>query len=102
MTYHEVPISAFNLIPGAVYTERSNAEQAMPRLVVTRVLYRHDNSERIGVTVRNLDVRHAKASEDSDPPLYEAPSYHYVDTVYLIGLSVNPDSWDDDDIGQDI
>jgi hypothetical protein len=102
MTYHEVPISAFNLMPGAVYTEKSNAEDPKPRLVVTSVLYRHTSSERIGVTVRHLDVRDARASEDTDPPLYEAPSYHFVDTVYLIGLCVNPDSWDDDDIGQDI
>jgi len=96
----EVPVSAFNLIVGAVYTERSNAQNGQPRLVVTHILYRHDNSERIGLTVRHLDVRHVQMTDAGDPPLYESPSYDFGKTVYLVGLSVHPDSWDDDDTGQ--
>lgn len=96
-----VPIPAFNLMVGAVYAERSGMLSEQPKLVVTQVLYRHDNSERIGLVVRNLDVRHADAADMTDPPLYEAPSYDFNKEVYLVGLCVNPDTWDERDFGQD-
>lgn len=96
-----VPVNAFNLIVGAAFRMEGDASRGY---VVTHVLYRHAGTERIGIVCRVIGIYlRPKYNEDSNEGVgkYETFSLDFCDTVQLIGLSVNPDSWDDIDIGQD-
>lgn len=91
-----IELAAFNLRQGAAFT----TENAASTYVVTQVLYRHANTERIGVLVRILGEWVTTADGETKVPVYDTFSFHYCDEVFLLGLVVNEDSWDDFDFGQ--
>lgn len=95
-----VPIAAYNLVPGAAFTLSEPSEdydQIRDRKVevVTSILYRHSNSERVGVVTRKVD----HFVDGDGPAVYDTHSFHYEDKVWLVGLCINPDTWDDNDFG---
>lgn len=97
MKLETVPLSAFNLIEGAAFQLGGNSQV----FIVTKILYRHSGAERIGVLVRVLDEwvpSHVAAKEKVGK--YNTFSFDFCDVIHLVGLCVNPDSWDDLDIGQ--
>jgi len=91
-----VKIAAYNLGVGAVFATSESSDDLH---CVTQVLYRHTGSERIGLVVR--EVLADRNEKDVAPvPNYDAPSFDFEDEVWLVGMIVNPDTWDDDDFGQ--
>jgi hypothetical protein len=102
-----VPISAFNLIEGAAFRQNRDdgSTQAYRTYVVTKVLYRSNNAERVGILARVLGEWEQNQLDDGTyvgekVAKYDTFSFDFCDTVRLVGLSVNPDSWDDLDVGQ--
>lgn len=92
-----IKLSAFNLGVGAAFKKYEDSDEIY---VVTHVLYRHHNSERIGVTTRSLTAFvQGDGGETTEVPQYDAPSFHFADPVWLVGLVVNPDTWSDEDTG---
>lgn len=104
-----VPLNAYNLIPGAAFREPKTSASKV--FIVTQVLYRHAGSERIGLLCRVRDeyitARFPQVTDDTKAlgreavGRYETFSLDFCDEVLLVGLSVNPDTWDDTDIGQE-
>jgi hypothetical protein len=101
MLLSAVKLVAFNLIVGAAFSRHvADTGQLGVIEVVTKVLYRSANAERIGVLTRVLDNYLSDDLHSEKVPLYDTHSFGYCDTVHLVGLCVNADSWDDDNIGQ--
>lgn len=95
-----VNIGAYNLIEGAAFREESTKEVTNSDVhVVVSVLYRSHNAERIGVLTRVLN-EWEDVQDPNKVPVYDTFSFHFADTVQLVGLCVNRDSWDDMDFGQ--
>ena len=107
----QVPLRlvAFNLRKGAAFMVHNpltprvdevtrKRDLAHKVLVVTEILHRHPSTETISVACRIIGSYAAPGREDS-PPVYVIETFDYNDTVFLVGLVVNEDSWDDDNLG---
>lgn len=105
-----IKMRAYNLRAGACFmlhepsleradeVTRSRGMQSQ-KLVVTKVLYRHTDSELICVLVRRLDGAESISFATEIPPMYLTEQFDFNDSVWLLGLVVNEDGWDDADYG---